>query len=249
MSVRSAQTPYALASAVPSLVGSELGAVAQACSAFIRAGYSSDIRAVLSANSSTHTFTMAEGGRGQIYLQGALELLDQEGEWAVRGGVLYFWPYSKGGEPVDPNDLTITAPVTQRVFSFVGRSHSELVSGITLSGLRIIGADMPATYEFMCKVSPATADTSLLAGRLTQNCCRPQGQGAGASPAGANCAADGGPDTPDETNTSPRAASQGMIYMENATRITVKDCMLRAGGISGIWFEEYNLHHVRPVSI
>lgn len=29
--------------------------------------------------------------RGDFYLQGAVELLDQEGEWAVKGGIVYFW--------------------------------------------------------------------------------------------------------------------------------------------------------------
>lgn len=53
---------------------------------------------------------------------------------------------------------------------------------------------------------------------------------AGASPFGAECAADGGPDTPDETNTSPRSASHGMVYMENASSIVVSNCVLRAAG-------------------
>ena len=69
----------------------------------------------------------------------------------------------------------------QRVFEFVGKSRHSRSSGITLSGLRIIGASMPQNYVFMCR-----------------------GTGAGGSPAGADCAADGGPDTADETNTSPR---------------------------------------------
>ena len=67
-------------------------------------------------------------------------------------------------------------------------------------------------------------------------------RGSGAS-SGADCVADGGPDTPDQTNTSPRAASQGMVYFENATHIAVVGCMLRAGGIAGLWLQESNLGH------
>ena len=182
-----------------------------ACSAFLRAGYSSDIRRVLAANASARSFTVNTVGTdstsatGPIYLQGALELLDQEGEWAVRGGVLYFWPYSAHGQALDPNRLTITVPVTQRVFSFVGSSHSpgSLVSSITLSGLHIVGASMPASYTYECKGSGPGAD-------------------GGGGAAGKDCAVHGGPDTPDQTNTVPRSASQAMIYMENATRITIR---------------------------
>ena len=63
--------------------------------AFTRAGYSSDIRAVTSVNLTTCTVTMesenVDQSRGDFYLQGAVELLDQEGEWAVKGGIVYFW--------------------------------------------------------------------------------------------------------------------------------------------------------------
>eukprot|EP01044_Picomonas_judraskeda_P010085 COSAG03_NODE_1275_length_4419_cov_16.726620_2_plen_241_part_00 len=150
-----------------------------ACSAFLRAGYSSDIRRVLAANASARSFTVNTVGTdstsatGPIYLQGALELLDQEGEWAVRSGMLYFWPYSAYGQALDPNRLIITVPVTQRVFSFVGSSHrlaqsrelglpghspGSLVSSITLSGLHIVGASMPASYTYECKGNGPGAD-------------------------------------------------------------------------------------------
>jgi hypothetical protein len=148
--------------------------------------------------------------RGSFYLQGAVELLNQEGEWAVRNGVLYFWPFSLQGIPRSPNDLTITAPAVQRVFSFVGSSSDAPAFGITLQGLEVIGAAMPYTYTYAC---------------------------------GAWCAANGGPDTPGETNTSPLSASQGMLYMENASNIEVVDCKLRAGGIAAIWLQEFNLNH------
>jgi len=34
-----------------------------------------------------------------------------------------------------------------------------------------------------------------------------------------------------------------MIYMENATSITVKDCALKAAGIAAIWMQETNTNH------
>ena len=198
-----------------------------ACSVFMRAGYSSDLRAVtgIVTNPTTQAVSVAfyhpgSGSRGDFYIQGALEFLDQEGEWAVHRGTLYYWPYSAHGMPLSPESLTITAPVTQRVFSFVGSSHAKRTRGITLSGLRIIGSSMPQTYIFMCR-----------------------GNGPGASPHGASCGPDGGPDSVDETNTSPRGASEGMVYMENASDITVKNCALRAAGIAGFWFEEANENH------
>jgi hypothetical protein len=160
------------------------------------------------------------------YLQGPLELLDREGEWAARHGmlrkrsfwgaiydtkaiflprqardkhgkkqlktktttvflgVLYFWPYTKGGKQQDPNELIITAPVEQQVISFVGKSQQAPVTGVALSNLRVVGSSMPLTYVYMC-----------------------HGDGsAGIGGGGAACASTGGPDTPDETNTSPRSA-------------------------------------------
>ena len=194
------------------------------CSVFTRAGYSSDIRAVTAVDLEAHKVSInssnTDQSRGSFYLQGALELLDAEGEWAVRHGWLFFWPYSVQGVAVSPNELVVTAPKRQRVLSFVGADRREPVMGMTLSHLQIVGASMPATYTYACK-----------------------GTGASASPFGADCAADGGPDSPDETNTSPLASSQGMIYLENATGITITGCSLRAGGIAGIWMQEANENH------
>ena len=180
-----------------------------ACSVFMRAGYSSDLRAVtgIVTNPTTQAVSVAfyhpgSGSRGDFYIQGALEFLDQEGEWAVHRGTLYYWPYSAHGMPLSPESLTITAPVAQRVFSFVGSSHAKRTRGITLSGLRIIGSSMPQTYIFMCR-----------------------GNGPGASPHGASCGPGGGPDSVDETNTSPSGASEGMVYMENGTHtVTCPHC-------------------------
>ena len=103
----------------------------------------------------------------------------------MKHGVLYYWPYSTHGHLVPPNELIITAPPRQRVVSFVGTDRGHPATGITIAGLAIVGASMPPSYTYACR-----------------------GTGPGASPFGAECARNGGPDTPDETNTSPRAASQ-----------------------------------------
>lgn len=56
------------------------------CSVFTRAGYSSDIRGVISSDPAAHRVTMqsanTDASRGSFYLQGAAELLDEE----VSGG-------------------------------------------------------------------------------------------------------------------------------------------------------------------
>jgi len=108
-----------------------------ACSVFARSGYSSDIRPVVGVNHSARSVAVdplnSGRDRGMYYLQGPLELLDQEGEWAVRAGVLYYWPYTAaGGAPTDPNDAIITAPVVQRVFSFVGADRRTPATGVTV---------------------------------------------------------------------------------------------------------------------
>eukprot|EP00040_Diaphanoeca_grandis_P001923 m.20086 g.20086 ORF g.20086 m.20086 type:complete len:1168 (+) comp12740_c0_seq1:136-3639(+) len=207
----------------PDVLPDQFDCVNSSCSVFTRAGYSSDIRAVTSVNLETHSVTIQSNGvdpsRGDFYLQGALELLDQEGEWAVQHGILYFWPYSKQGRVTIPTDesIIITAPVTQRVFSFVGKSSASPVTGLSIQNVRIVGSSMPSTYTYACHAS-----------------------GGGD---GADCAADGGPDTPDQTNTSPLAASQGMVYLENASNIKITDCTLLAAGIAAFWFQESNTNH------
>jgi hypothetical protein len=194
--------------------------VNSSCSVFTRAGYSSDIRQVLSVRLDTRSLTFTSNhtdrSRGSYYLSGAVELLDSPGEWAVRGGSVYYWPYASD---VPIESLIITAPSNQRVFSFVGSSRDAPVHHVTLDSLHIVGSDMPATYTYACK-----------------------GTNAAASPAGAACKANGGPASDDETNTSPLASSQGMVYTENATQITIQNCSLRAAGISAFWLQEASSH-------
>ena len=202
------------------------------CSVFTRAGYSSDIRPVTHVNGTTGRISMqhagfdaAQGGplgsSGSTYLQGALELLDQEGEWAVRHGQIYFWPYSAYGRATHPDDVIVTAPARQRVISFVGESAAQPVHGLTIAGLRIVGSSMPPhnSYVFSCSSDPPTSP-------------------------GADCAEDGGPSSFSQCNNSPKSASQGMIYLENATAIEIRECALRAAGIAGIWLQESNSGHV-----
>lgn len=75
------------------------------CSVITRAGYSSDIRPVLSVNLTGRSLVMVGPNSTDpttplplnhppsVVLQGAVEMLTSPGEWAVRGGTLYYWPY------------------------------------------------------------------------------------------------------------------------------------------------------------
>ena len=238
------------------------------CSVFTRAGYSSDIRGVLSINRTSPkggrvTYLPAPNGSdpgiGSLYISGALELLDEAGEWAVRGGWLYYWPWPHeqmgdgvrvearngaqgansdrrgGGErksglsnapnndptttrvgppmPTDPNTMIITAPATQRLISVVGSSRFNRVQGLELVGLRLVGSDMPYVYTFSCETNPQYGGER----------CRGR---------------PGYPDGPDEQNTTPLEAAQGMVFIENASHIAVKDCALMAAGIAAVWLQE-----------
>jgi hypothetical protein len=196
---------------VAGVLPDQFDCVNSTCSVFVRAGYSSDIRAVLGVNCSAHrngaiwtnvnfTSKQTDDARTFLYLQGPLQLLDEEGEWAVVHDTVYFWPYSVNGMSPDMTQIVITAPITQRVFSFVGKSRFHKTAGITLSGLRIVGSGMPATYTFGCK----------------GNVGPPNGF-SGGSPSGANCS--GGLN---EVDATPNADAQGMIF----TGAFVNNCLL-----------------------
>ena len=151
-------------------------------------------------------------------LAGALELLDAPGEWAVRGGIAYLWPLNSS-----MRGLLVTAPIHQRVFSFVGSSGgaaaapepaatSTTASRITLASLRVIGAGLPSLYIFSC-VTNGVED----------------GRGSAEIPCNS---------TAGIPNTTPQSMAQGMIYTENAADIAVDRCVLKGGGISAVWLQE-----------
>lgn len=68
--------------------------------------------------------------RGSRYIiQGALELLDQAGEFYVdsKNGILYYWPRNK-----DINKQDIVLAKTSKVFDFAG-AHNVTINGLTVS--------------------------------------------------------------------------------------------------------------------
>jgi hypothetical protein len=206
------------------------------CSVFARAGYGSDIRPVTHVDLVNRRVTMVGGnttdtaGRayqsatvrpGSVALAGALELLDSPGEWAVRDGIAYLWPLNSSDAP----RLLVTAPIHQRVFSFVGSGKggggaapepgagtAGTASRITLASVRVIGAGMPALYVFGCVAKGA-----------------PDGGGSAEIPCNS---------TAGIPNTTPQSMAQGMIYTENAADIAVDRCVLKGGGISAVWLQE-----------
>ena len=196
--------------------------IASACSVYARAMYSSDIRPVLSVDLAKRQLTMVGGpttdklrGAGgpsysspSVYVSGAVEFISSPGEWAVRDNQLYYMPY----QSVDPNSLVITAPATKRVLSFVGNTRQNPVKGISIVGLRLIGSDMPALFLWSC-MSGGIMDGP---GSADPPCSTATGQ----------------------PNTVPRSSSHGLVYTENASDITIKNCTIRASGPAAIWLQE-----------
>jgi hypothetical protein len=192
--------------------------VNSACSVFARSMYSSDIRPISSVNLARRRVTMSSdlafdklrGAGGptysspSVYVSGAVEFLSTPGEWAVRDHQLYYMPY----RPVDPSTLTITAPATKRVLSFMGSSRTNPVRRISIVGLRLIGSDMPALFVWSCLAGgPGGSDPP---------CSTAIGQ----------------------PNTIPRTSSHGLVYMENVSDIAIDNCTIRAAGPAAIWLQE-----------
>lgn len=82
-------------------------------------------------------------GGSRYYLQGALQLLDQPGEFYLdhSEGLLYYWPREL---PIE--DQKIVAPLMTRTMGFVGSTPSDPVRQIQIEGLTITGADF--TQQF-----------------------------------------------------------------------------------------------------
>ncbi|SEE28605.1 Ig-like domain-containing protein [Ruania alba] len=76
--------------------------------------------------------TLRSGG-GRYYLQGFREALDSPGEFFLDelAGYLYYWPESAVEE------LTITAPTTDRVFELSGSGPDQPVQNVSLTGLEV----------------------------------------------------------------------------------------------------------------
>lgn len=200
------------------------------CSVITRAGYSSDIRPILSTNLTNRSLVMVGknhtdpstplplGQPPSVVLQGAVELISAPGEWAVRGGRLYYWPYpphnpgSRSGW--SPANRTITAPSVQKMMAFVGSDARQLrVRGISLVGLNLVGSSMPTEYIYGCVGSDEIPDGP---GSLERPCSTAVGM----------------------PNTTPARSAQGLIFTENATKIAIVNCSIRAAGISAVWLQE-----------
>ena len=91
-------------------------------------------------NQKTRTMKMSTkakyelGAGSRYYMMGALEFLDREGEFYhdTKEGKLYYIPYGYGQA-----GKTITVPVSDGIISFNGKSQSETVRNIEISGMEM----------------------------------------------------------------------------------------------------------------
>ena len=82
------------------------------------------------------TYTLDTGSR--YYVQGAMELLDQPGEFYLDSstGTLYYWPRQTSIE-----DQEIIAPMNDDIIKFIGNSGEDPVDSIVLEGITIRNSD------------------------------------------------------------------------------------------------------------
>lgn len=96
---------------------------------------------VVDVNRSSRVVTLAHnadyelGAGSRYFFQGALEFLDQPGEYFLdqQEGMLYYYPYSE--EPIE--SLEIVAAQVLQFFEFKGSSAEQPVKNIHLSGLNV----------------------------------------------------------------------------------------------------------------
>ncbi|AEE97817.1 OmpL47-type beta-barrel domain-containing protein [Mahella australiensis] len=89
------------------------------------------------------TYDTAMGSR--YFLKGALELLDQPGEFYLdkTNGVLYYWPKGlEAGKQID--DLNIVAPKVKRIIQVKGSSEVAPANNIQFEGLTLNTTNGPA---------------------------------------------------------------------------------------------------------
>jgi len=81
----------------------------------------------------------------RYYVQGALELLDQPGEFSLdkRTGTLYYWPTSL---PIEQQ--TIDVPLLRTVLQVRGSSPDTPVHDLVFQGLTVRNTDLPDNYFF-----------------------------------------------------------------------------------------------------
>lgn len=108
---------------------------------------------ITSIDTSTRTITLAEDTRYRIYqngrgsrffIQGALALLDEPGEFHYdsASGRLYYWPMDG-----DPGAQQIIVPRVKRILSVNGTSASDRVRNIRFEGLGMAFTDFTGWYR------------------------------------------------------------------------------------------------------
>lgn len=161
----------------------------------------SSVRPIAAVDTATRTVTVNPrndfpySDSREYFLQGALEFLDQPGEFHLDtdADFLYYKPTSS-----DIGNLTIIAPTTQRVLEVVGSSAATPVRNLTFEGLSLKLSD------------------------FTENFSKPIGvSGAGG------------------TNADPESIRHGLVFLENAEAITIRNCSIVGAGFSGVYLNKH----------
>lgn len=112
---------------------------------------------------------VAIGKQARYYIEGALPLLDQPGEFYLDEGEgqLYYWP--RFG---DPNEQAIFAPVLNRIFFLDGASVDDPVEHVVVEGFEMAYTDtfgeMVGTTLFPWSVSTGYGDHGIIHLRYTE---------------------------------------------------------------------------------
>jgi hypothetical protein len=163
----------------------------------------------------------------KMFLDGALEFLDEPGEWALgQDNYVYYWPSPLSP---DPNKLIVTACGTESIFDVRGKSSNptDIVTDIAISNLTIAGTSAPRNFasEWENRMnSQPGVDPTGECGRVVR------------------CTSNHS-SFPD-LHHSYRAGNwantrEGSLRVENASRISLVGCKLIASGSSGVWLEHF----------
>jgi hypothetical protein len=83
------------------------------------------------------------GLNSRIYIQGVLELLDNENEWCIKGNYIYYYPVN----PSDINNRLIVAPTVERVIEIKGHSRKQLIENVLFENIHFYGSDFTDSWR------------------------------------------------------------------------------------------------------
>jgi len=174
-------------------------------------------RTIKLAEKSRYIYADTENGC-RYFIQGALQLLDQPGEFYYNPEEKMLYYMSRDGEI---KDQEIIVPTVKQIISLKGTSTNSRAENIKFEGLSFEYTDFTdyyrfgiATYEFFEGTEKAPAEDSNHK-YLAYN-----------------------------YQSELRQNRVGMMYLENTRNITVKDCKYENGGFSAIFAQGYNENNI-----